>query len=121
MAQAYDQRYGARPLRRWLEHSIVTPLSRMIVGGEHGGACLLLGALRSRTLHSRTAAPQRLLPAAAHAARVLDCPCANLTNLLTVSQVPLRVGRLSVHTSNKLTVLPPPPPLQDSCPMTARW
>ncbi|KAL4440689.1 hypothetical protein ABPG77_000398 [Micractinium sp. CCAP 211/92] len=34
VAQAYDQRYGARPLRRWLEHSIVTPLSRMIVGGE---------------------------------------------------------------------------------------
>ncbi|KAL4457526.1 hypothetical protein ABPG75_012391 [Micractinium tetrahymenae] len=34
VAQAYDQRYGARPLRRWLEHSIVTPLSRMIVAGE---------------------------------------------------------------------------------------
>ncbi len=38
VAQAYDQRYGARPLRRWLEHSIVTPLSRMIVGGERAAA-----------------------------------------------------------------------------------
>jgi len=25
--------YGARPLRRWLEHSVVTPLSRMIISG----------------------------------------------------------------------------------------
>lgn len=33
VAQSYDHMYGARPLRRWLEHSIVTPLSRMIISG----------------------------------------------------------------------------------------
>ncbi len=34
VAQSYDHMYGARPLRRWLEHHIVTDLSRMIVSGE---------------------------------------------------------------------------------------
>jgi ATP-dependent Clp protease ATP-binding subunit ClpB len=34
VAQSYDHLYGARPLRRWLEHSIITPLSRMIISGE---------------------------------------------------------------------------------------
>ena len=34
VAQAYDHLYGARPLRRWLEHHILTDLSRMIVTGE---------------------------------------------------------------------------------------
>ncbi|PRW56139.1 chaperone 1 [Chlorella sorokiniana] len=34
VAQSYDHMYGARPLRRWLEHSVVTPLSRMIISGE---------------------------------------------------------------------------------------
>jgi ATP-dependent Clp protease ATP-binding subunit ClpB len=34
VAQAYDPAYGARPLRRWLEHTVITDLSRMIVGGE---------------------------------------------------------------------------------------
>ncbi|PSC72780.1 chaperone 1 [Micractinium conductrix] len=34
VAQSYDHNYGARPLRRWLEHSIVTPLSRMIIAGD---------------------------------------------------------------------------------------
>lgn len=34
VSQSYDHLYGARPLRRWLERSIITPLSRMIVGGE---------------------------------------------------------------------------------------
>lgn len=34
VAESYDHMYGARPLRRWLEHSIVTPLSRMIIAGE---------------------------------------------------------------------------------------
>lgn len=33
VAQSYDHMYGARPLRRWLEHSIVTLLSRMIISG----------------------------------------------------------------------------------------
>lgn len=33
VAQSYDHLYGARPLRRWLEHSIITPLSRMIITG----------------------------------------------------------------------------------------
>lgn len=32
--QSYDHMYGARPLRRWLEHHILTDLSRMIVSGE---------------------------------------------------------------------------------------
>lgn len=31
---AYDPAYGARPLRRWLEHTILTELSRMIVAGR---------------------------------------------------------------------------------------
>lgn len=35
VAQSYDHMYGARPLRRWLEHSVVTPLSRMIISGGH--------------------------------------------------------------------------------------
>lgn len=32
--QAYEPAYGARPLRRWLEHTIITDLSRMIVSGQ---------------------------------------------------------------------------------------
>jgi ATP-dependent Clp protease ATP-binding subunit ClpB len=32
--QAYEPAYGARPLRRWLEHTIITDLSRMIIGGQ---------------------------------------------------------------------------------------
>lgn len=32
--QSYDHLYGARPLRRWLEKSILTDLSRMIVAGQ---------------------------------------------------------------------------------------
>jgi ATP-dependent Clp protease ATP-binding subunit ClpB len=32
--QSYDLAFGARPLRRWLEHSIITPLSKMIISGE---------------------------------------------------------------------------------------
>eukprot|EP00887_Chlorella_sp_A99_P002690 scaffold6.g2690.t1 len=32
--QSYDHAFGARPLRRWLEHNVVTPLSRMIITGE---------------------------------------------------------------------------------------
>jgi C-terminal, D2-small domain, of ClpB protein len=31
---AYDPQFGARPLRRWLEHHVVTELSRMIVAGD---------------------------------------------------------------------------------------
>ena len=34
VARSYDHMYGARPLRRWLEHHILTDLSRMIVTGE---------------------------------------------------------------------------------------
>lgn len=34
VGQSYDHLYGARPLRRWLEHHIITPLSRMIISGE---------------------------------------------------------------------------------------
>jgi hypothetical protein len=32
--QAYEPAYGARPLRRWLEHTIITDLSRMIISGQ---------------------------------------------------------------------------------------
>ncbi|EFJ47196.1 hypothetical protein VOLCADRAFT_61636 [Volvox carteri f. nagariensis] len=32
--QAYNPEYGARPLRRWMEHTVVTELSRMIVSGR---------------------------------------------------------------------------------------
>jgi ATP-dependent Clp protease ATP-binding subunit ClpB len=32
--ESYDHMSGARPLRRWLEHNIITTLSRMIIGGE---------------------------------------------------------------------------------------
>ncbi len=32
--QAYDPVYGARPLRRWMEHTVITQLSRMIIGGQ---------------------------------------------------------------------------------------
>ncbi|GLC34379.1 hypothetical protein PLESTB_000735100 [Pleodorina starrii] len=32
--QAYDPEYGARPLRRWMEHTVATELSRMIVSGQ---------------------------------------------------------------------------------------
>jgi hypothetical protein len=31
---AYDPVYGARPLRRWLEQTVITQLSRMIVAGD---------------------------------------------------------------------------------------
>jgi ATP-dependent Clp protease ATP-binding subunit ClpB len=31
---SHDPAYGARPLRRWLDHTIVTTLSRMIVAGQ---------------------------------------------------------------------------------------
>lgn len=34
VSQAYEPAYGARPLRRWLEHTIITDLSRMIVAGQ---------------------------------------------------------------------------------------
>jgi ATP-dependent Clp protease ATP-binding subunit ClpB len=34
VAAAYDPAFGARPLRRWLEHVVITDLSRMIVSGE---------------------------------------------------------------------------------------
>jgi len=34
--KAYDPLYGARPLRRWMEHTIMTDLSRMIVSGGLG-------------------------------------------------------------------------------------
>lgn len=49
VTQSYDHMYGARPLRRWLEHSIVTPLSRMIISGgcwvPLGAGCWVLGVV----------------------------------------------------------------------------
>ena len=32
--ESFDQAYGARPLRRWLESHVVTAMSRMIISGE---------------------------------------------------------------------------------------
>jgi ATP-dependent Clp protease ATP-binding subunit ClpB len=32
--QAFDVKFGARPLRRWMEHHIMTHLSRMVVAGQ---------------------------------------------------------------------------------------
>ncbi|GIL82494.1 hypothetical protein Vretimale_11933 [Volvox reticuliferus] len=32
--QAYDPMYGARPLRRWMEHVVITELSRMLMAGK---------------------------------------------------------------------------------------
>ena len=32
--QSWEPSYGARPLRRWLEHNIITDLSRMLISGE---------------------------------------------------------------------------------------
>lgn len=43
VASAYDPAYGARPLRRWLEHHIITDLSRMI---GVWGLCVCVGWLR---------------------------------------------------------------------------
>lgn len=34
--ESYDVRFGARPLRRWLEQHVVTRLSEMLIGGELG-------------------------------------------------------------------------------------
>ncbi len=34
ITEAYDPQYGARPLKRYLERSIVDPLSRMLLAGE---------------------------------------------------------------------------------------
>ena len=33
LLQSYDARFGARPMRRWLEHNMVTDLSRMLISG----------------------------------------------------------------------------------------
>ena len=41
VAQSYDHAFGARPLRRWLEQTVVTALSRMLIADElaEGDAC----------------------------------------------------------------------------------
>ena len=41
VAQSYDRVFGARPLRRWMEQTIITALSRMLVAGDlcEGDAC----------------------------------------------------------------------------------
>ena len=36
VAESYAPEFGARPLRRWLEHAVITTLSRMLVAGEVG-------------------------------------------------------------------------------------
>ncbi|MBR4741833.1 MAG: AAA family ATPase, partial [Desulfovibrio sp.] len=41
--EAYDPVYGARPLRRYLQHQIETPLARSIVSGQiHDGETVLV-------------------------------------------------------------------------------
>jgi ATP-dependent Clp protease ATP-binding subunit ClpB len=34
LAAGYDPVYGARPLRRYLEKNIVTPISRILISGD---------------------------------------------------------------------------------------
>ncbi len=34
MQQSYDIKFGARPLRRWLEQHVVTRLSEMLIAGD---------------------------------------------------------------------------------------
>ena len=36
---SYDRNYGARPVERYLEHSVVTKLSKMLIGGELSSGC----------------------------------------------------------------------------------
>lgn len=63
VARSYDHLYGARPLRRWLEHSIITPLSRMIISGARTlglSPSLVCGGVRevgSHTTYYPTPAP----------------------------------------------------------------
>jgi ATP-dependent Clp protease ATP-binding subunit ClpB len=41
---AYDPVYGARPLRRYLQQHVETPLARMIIAGElHDGGQVRIG------------------------------------------------------------------------------
>lgn len=65
VAESYDHLYGARPLRRWLEHHVITDLSRMIVSGM----LLLLPALIQL--------PSRFLYCQNHAANI-SCVKVNL-------------------------------------------
>ncbi len=44
-AEGYDPLYGARPVRRTIQHRVETPVARMIVGGAlPGGASVTVGA-----------------------------------------------------------------------------
>eukprot|EP00208_Stichococcus_sp_RCC1054_P006290 CAMPEP_0206140698 /NCGR_PEP_ID=MMETSP1473-20131121/10363_1 /ASSEMBLY_ACC=CAM_ASM_001109 /TAXON_ID=1461547 /ORGANISM="Stichococcus sp, Strain RCC1054" /LENGTH=900 /DNA_ID=CAMNT_0053534945 /DNA_START=192 /DNA_END=2894 /DNA_ORIENTATION=+ len=60
--EAYDPRFGARPLRRWLEHQVVTELSRLIVSGSllEGGSVSIdvtSGGFQKRQLRYDVSAP----------------------------------------------------------------
>jgi ATP-dependent Clp protease ATP-binding subunit ClpB len=40
-SSGYDAVYGARPLRRYIEKHVITPVSRLILGGKIGGGVLI--------------------------------------------------------------------------------
>jgi ATP-dependent Clp protease ATP-binding subunit ClpB len=38
---SYDPHYGARPVERYLEQTVVTQLSKMLISGEIGSGCVV--------------------------------------------------------------------------------
>ena len=49
-AEGYDPLYGARPVRRAIQHRVETPVARMIVGGAlPAGSCVKVGAVAGGT------------------------------------------------------------------------
>ena len=42
LAQSYDQNYGARPLRRWVEKHIVTHISKLLIQGTLSDDSILI-------------------------------------------------------------------------------
>jgi ATP-dependent Clp protease ATP-binding subunit ClpB len=41
LAASYDPNYGARPVERYLESTVVTQLSRMLISGELTSGCVV--------------------------------------------------------------------------------
>jgi ATP-dependent Clp protease ATP-binding subunit ClpB len=54
---AYEPAYGARPLRRWLQRHVESPLARLLVSGEveEGGEVLVRVADEELTVLPRRA------------------------------------------------------------------
>ncbi len=57
VSQSYDPAYGARPLRRWLDHHVITDLSRMIVSGDLPDSSLVFCDARDAPDSSAPAVP----------------------------------------------------------------